>query len=52
MLLSILKTLFTFYITRYLNEEVKYTEPSPSFDVPWISTIYYFIEETGQPNQL
>jgi hypothetical protein len=36
-LLVILNTLFTFYKTRYLNEEVSSTEPSPLVDVPFSS---------------
>jgi hypothetical protein len=36
----ILKILFTFYKTSYLNEEVNCTEPSPSVKVP--CTVYYF----------
>jgi hypothetical protein len=30
----ILKIIFTFYKTSYLNEEVNCTEPSPSVSVP------------------
>jgi hypothetical protein len=33
-LILILKTSFTFYKTRYLNEEVKCIEPCPSVSVP------------------
>jgi hypothetical protein len=33
-LLLIQQTLFTFYKTSYLNEEVNRTEPSPSVSVP------------------
>ncbi len=29
------QTLFTFYKTNYLNEEVNHTYPSPSVNVPW-----------------
>jgi hypothetical protein len=40
-LIFILKTLFTFfYKTRYLNEEVNRTEPSPSVSVLWFSDLF------------
>ena len=34
-LLLILQTLFTFYETSYLNEEVNYAEPFPTVSVPY-----------------
>jgi hypothetical protein len=36
LLIFILKILFTFLQTSYLNEEVNCTEPSPSVSVPWL----------------
>jgi hypothetical protein len=37
-LLLIIQTLFTFYNTSYLNEEVNCTEPFLLVSVPWFAT--------------
>jgi hypothetical protein len=35
-LLLVLLSLFTFYKTSHLNEELNCTEPSPSASIPWL----------------
>ncbi len=44
-LLFIIKILFTFHKTSYLNEEVNFTEPSPSANISWTNSITYLSDE-------